>query len=232
MQVVGGQPLPHHHVLQHGDVRGDIHGLVAEQAVQLLFKGLNDAGHHAFHLLHGAGDVFTADALAAHLVVGRQQLDGGGQVVGHELPDLGQLGWVVLHVLEDAAADLLQPVDLGGDGLVLNAVVQGAHGLNSPVAVGDHLIQLGIAGGHRFLGDLHLLRHVLAEDAGDQRHHGSRRRSQWEMSHLIQGEQQCVQHPRHRRGVDGRGRFVDDGLCFQSCRLQSLVDHGCFVVSL
>ena len=203
--VAAGQTLPCHHVVQYRDVRGYIHGLVAEQTVQLLFERQHDGGHHALYLLHGAGDVLAGHALTAQLVVAAEQLQRGGQIVGHELPDLRQLLRVRLHIVEYLAADLLQPVDLAGDSLVLYAVVQRPHGLDGRVALGDGLVQVHIAGAHRLLRYLHGLGHIPAEHPGDQRHHGGSRRRQQEVSHLIQRKQQCVQHPRHRRGVDGCG---------------------------
>ena len=221
MQRVLRQPLPGHHVLQHRDVGGDVQRLVAEQAVQLLLKGQHDGAQHPLHLLHCAADVLAVNALTAQLVIAAQQLDGGGQVVGHKFPYLGQLLRVVLHIGEDTPADLLQPVDLTGHGLVLNAVVQGAHGLDRAVPVGDHLIQLRVAGGHRLLRDLHFLCHIPAEPPRNDGHDGAGRRCQQEMAHLVQRKQQPVQQPRHRRRIDGRSRPVDDGFCFQSCRLPS-----------
>lgn len=70
-----------------------------------------------------AGDVLPLDALAAHVVIGPQQLQGGGQVVAHELADLGQLGGILLHLLKNLVGHLGKPLNLGADGRILDAVV-------------------------------------------------------------------------------------------------------------
>ena len=64
------QTLTGEHGLQDGDVCGDVHGVRAEEAVQLLLEGGDDGAHDVLHLLLGAGDVLPGDPRASPVILG------------------------------------------------------------------------------------------------------------------------------------------------------------------
>ena len=68
-----------------------------------------------------------------------EELDGLGQVVDHELLDLGQQALVGYHPVHDLDGGELQLVDLPCHGVVPEGLVQPPHGQDRPVLFLHHL---------------------------------------------------------------------------------------------
>ena len=119
--------IPAQHGLHDPYVAVDVHGIAAVQLVQLVLEARHDTVHGFFDLGLGLTQILAADTGLLEGGVVFQQLQRGGQVVVQELARRGPLVLVVLDGLENAAGDLLQPVDLGAERLVGDAVVQVAY---------------------------------------------------------------------------------------------------------
>ena len=157
-------------------------------------------------------DVLPADALGAHAVIGIEDLQRGGQVVVHKLADLRQAGRIGLDPLEDLGANVLHAVDAGGDLLIADRAAQPLHLGDGGLAVRDHLVQLCVAGGfflHRLVR--HLLFHGCAHQTHHKKDHCRRRGDQQKMAESIEREQQGINHPHARCGIEGHSRLALNG---------------------
>ena len=68
------QTILFQHAFQYLHVAGDVHGIVLEEAVQLLLKALHHLIHHTLDALFGGGDVLTLYPLSLQLGIGAQNL--------------------------------------------------------------------------------------------------------------------------------------------------------------
>ena len=72
LRAIAGQAVLFQHLLQDLDITCDVHGIGAEELIQLFFKSLYHFIHHFFDAMHGGCDVFTLDTLCFQLRVGTE----------------------------------------------------------------------------------------------------------------------------------------------------------------
>ena len=127
-----------------------------------MLKARHDGVHGLLDAVLGLAKVGPLHPRGLKLGVGVQQLLGGGEVVVEEGVDAAPLLGVRLHRLEDLGRDLLQPVDLGGERRVRDAVVGPA---DVPQDAGVALLRL-LGWGGSLLGLLLAALPVLIRLAG------------------------------------------------------------------
>ena len=96
--------------------------------------------------LAGLAVLGVAVVTLAQKTVVLDHLEGGGQVVLHELADLRSLGGLVVHRTEDLRAGIFQLIQLGREGFVGNLVVLDADLLDHLPAPVQQFVHLGVAG--------------------------------------------------------------------------------------
>ena len=88
-----------------------------------MLKARHDGVHGLLDAVLGLAQIGSLHPGGLKLRVGVQQLLGGGEVVVEEGVDAAPLLGIRLHRLEDLGRDFLQPVDLGGEHGVCDAVI-------------------------------------------------------------------------------------------------------------
>ena len=160
-------------------------------------------------------DVNVAGIMTIRNVKIKQDLEGGGQVIIEEAPDLGQLFGVCRHMGEDLLGHPLHMVDLPGDLCILNAVVEAAHLGDGPVPLGHEGVHLRVSGRHRLAGRLRLRvgqhQHPVAEQAPRRpKHRDGEPRQKEEVPQGIHRAQKRPHDPQRRRQVQRDGGFFHD----------------------
>ena len=125
-------------------------------------------------------------------------------------------------MVDDFPGDLLQVVDLGGDLLVGNVLVEPAHLGQGPVPLLDQGVDLRVSGGLglrlllllgrglflrlRLAGDLIGL--VREDGLGDYKNYQGRHSAGDELHHRVQWEQQRIDQPGHADEIDREHRTL------------------------
>ncbi len=125
--LVVGQPLAGEHLVHHVDIGLDIQRLIGKERIEPLLVRDDGGVEHVVNALHALVQILSLHADAAHAVIGVEELDRGGEVVVHELFDLGDVGGILDRVLHDLVGDAHDLVDLLAHLDVLDGLIQPPH---------------------------------------------------------------------------------------------------------